>query len=128
MRVGAGYGQDHIFRNVEMYEGDPGLASQVVINTEWGALGNTGSLDFMRTRWDHRLDQASKNSGKQVYEKLISGMYLGELFRQVSPPCPSSLPLGGAGGCGEVSPVPRCGRICRVWAKGLSAHPPHIRD
>jgi len=55
----------------------------VVINTEWGALGNTGSLDFVRTRWDHAVDAGSKNFGKQVYEKLISGMYLGELFRQV---------------------------------------------
>ena len=90
----------------------------MVINTEWGALGNTGSLDFVRTRWDHAVDAGSKNFGKQVfisavicllmfifcfvisciqnfswtgwkvvcskvYEKLISGMYLGELFRQV---------------------------------------------
>lgn len=128
MRVGAGYGQDHHFRNVEMYEGDPGLASQVVINTEWGALGNTGSLDFMRTRWDHRLDQASKNSGKQVYEKLISGMYLGELFRQVSPHRSSSLHLGGAGGGGEAPPVPRCGCVRGVGPKGLPAHPAHLRD
>ena len=70
----------------------------MVINTEWGALGNTGSLDFVRTRWDHAVDAGSKNFGKQVqlfnkdwnrelfqvYEKLISGMYLGELFRQVA--------------------------------------------
>ena len=39
---------------------------EVVINTEWGALGNTGSLDFVRTRWDHAVDAGSKNFGKQV--------------------------------------------------------------
>ena len=37
-----------------------------MINTEWGALGNTGSLDFVRTRWDHAVDAGSKNFGKQV--------------------------------------------------------------
>jgi len=83
--IGTGTNASYVeeIRNVEMYEGNPGLASQVVINTEWGALGNTGSLDFVRTRWDHAVDAGSKNFGKQVYEKLISGMYLGELFRQV---------------------------------------------
>merc|ERR1712212_739261 len=85
--IGTGTNASYVeeIRNVEMYEGNPGLASQVVINTEWGALGNTGSLDFVRTRWDHAVDAGSKNFGKQVYEKLISGMYLGELFRQVLP-------------------------------------------
>merc|ERR1712098_365302 len=56
---------------------------EVVINTEWGALGNTGSLDFIRTKYDHLVDNNSKNHGKQVYEKLISGMYLGELTRHI---------------------------------------------
>ena len=32
-------------------------------------------------RYDHELDANSLNAGKQVYEKLISGMYLGELAR-----------------------------------------------
>ena len=52
-----------------------------MINTEWGALGNTGSLDFIRTEQDLQLDRESVNPGRQVYEKLISGMYLGELTR-----------------------------------------------
>ena len=43
------------------------LIFEVVINTEWGALGNTGSLDFVRTRWDHAVDAVSKNFGKQVF-------------------------------------------------------------
>ena len=48
-----------------------GAEKEVVINTEWGALGNTGSLDFIRTQYDHQVDVESKNRGKQVYEKLI---------------------------------------------------------
>jgi len=70
--------------NVELYEGSkPANAKYVAINTEWGALGNTGSLDFIRTKFDLLVDQESKNTGKQIYEKLISGMYLGEVTRQI---------------------------------------------
>jgi len=70
--------------NVELYEGQrPTKSKHVAINTEWGALGNTGSLDFIRTSFDLLVDQQSKNVGKQVYEKLISGMYLGELTRHI---------------------------------------------
>ena len=37
---------------VEMWEGErPAGARQVVINTEWGAFGNNGSLDIIRTRY-----------------------------------------------------------------------------
>eukprot|EP00095_Tigriopus_kingsejongensis_P010460 maker-scaffold333_size203007-snap-gene-0.10 protein:Tk10460 transcript:maker-scaffold333_size203007-snap-gene-0.10-mRNA-1 annotation:"hexokinase" len=69
---------------VEHYEGPrPSGCPNVVINTEWGAFGNTGSLDIIRTRYDHEMDANSLNPGKQVYEKLLSGMYLGELTRYV---------------------------------------------
>ena len=60
--------------NVELYNTPTNAQPpprQVVINTEWGALGNTGSLDFIRTTYDHAVDKNSKNFGKQVYEKLI---------------------------------------------------------
>ncbi len=69
---------------VELYEGDrPERRPAVVINTEWGAFGNTGSLDIIRTEYDLKLDKESVNPSRQVYEKLISGMYLGELARLV---------------------------------------------
>ena len=41
-------------------------SSCVVINTEWGAFGNTGSLDIFRTPYDLQLDRESLNPGKQV--------------------------------------------------------------
>jgi len=83
--IGTGTNASYVedISNVELYEKSPGRHRQVVINTEWGALGNTGSLDFIRTRFDLAVDINSKNPGKQVYEKLISGMYLGELTRQI---------------------------------------------
>ena len=71
--IGTGTNASYVedLRNVELYQGQKGAKKDVVINTEWGALGNTGSLDFIRTKYDHSVDQNSKNCGKQVYEKLI---------------------------------------------------------
>ena len=51
---------------VDMYEGDRPSNNEVVINTEWGAFGNTGSLDIVRTIYDYELDRNSLNPGKQV--------------------------------------------------------------
>lgn len=55
----------------------------MIINTEWGGFGDNGELDFIRTQWDKRVDENSINPGKQIFEKMISGMYMGELIRQV---------------------------------------------
>ena len=66
-------------KNVEYAEGpEDGL---MVINTEWGAFGERGELGFLRTPWDEELDNKTENPGKQVLEKMVSGMYLGELMR-----------------------------------------------
>ncbi len=55
----------------------------MIVNTEWGAFGDKGELDFIRTKWDVAVDVGSLNAGKQIFEKMISGMYMGELTRQV---------------------------------------------
>ncbi|EDV35203.1 uncharacterized protein Dana_GF22320 [Drosophila ananassae] len=55
----------------------------VLINTEWGAFGDNGALDFVRTEFDRDIDVHSINPGKQTFEKMISGMYMGELVRLV---------------------------------------------
>ncbi len=55
----------------------------MLVNTEWGAFGDNGELDFVRTKWDRNVDAMSVNPGKQIFEKMISGMYMGELIRQV---------------------------------------------
>lgn len=57
--------------------------NQVIINTEWGAFGDNGCLGFLRTKWDQMVDEISLNTGKQLFEKMISGMYMGELVRCV---------------------------------------------
>jgi len=42
------------------------LCVQVVINTEWGAFGDNGVLDFIRTHNDHAIDNESLNPGQHV--------------------------------------------------------------
>ncbi|CAO3567673.1 unnamed protein product [Mortierella alpina] len=53
-----------------------------LINTEWGAFGNTsGALPV--NEYDLRLDARSSQPGKQLYEKMVSGLYISELARSV---------------------------------------------
>jgi len=56
---------------------------QVVINTEWGAFGKHGCLDFIRTNIDRELDEASSTPNQQTFEKMISALYLGEIVRLI---------------------------------------------
>ncbi|KAI6222844.1 hypothetical protein M3Y99_01488700 [Aphelenchoides fujianensis] len=63
-------------------EGAP-ADGEMVVNTEWGAFGDDGALDFVRTRFDRWLDELTINPGRQLFEKMISGMFLGELVRVV---------------------------------------------
>jgi len=71
-------------KNIETINADdfPGQ-EHMVINTEWGAFGDNDELDFIKTKWDNAVDNNSVNPGKQTFEKMISGMYMGELIRQV---------------------------------------------
>ena len=58
---------------------------QTVINIEWGSFGDGPSDTTILpiTRFDHVLNLESKNKNLQRYEKMISGMYLGEIFRLI---------------------------------------------
>ncbi|XP_002913773.2 hexokinase HKDC1 [Ailuropoda melanoleuca] len=67
-------------RNIELVEGDEG---KMCINTEWGGFGDNGCIDDIRTQYDKKVDEGSLNPGKQRYEKMTSGMYLGEIVRQI---------------------------------------------
>lgn len=60
------------------------LNDQTLINIEWGSFGDGTSDDLLpTTRFDRQLDEESKNPGLQRFEKMISGMYLGEIFRLI---------------------------------------------
>lgn len=66
--------------NIEVLESNDG---DMCINMEWGAFGDDGILDDIRNEYDTDIDEHSLNRGKQHYEKMISGMYLGEIVRLV---------------------------------------------
>jgi len=42
------------------------MCVQVVINTEWGAFGDNGLLDFIRTQVDRDIDAESLNPGQHL--------------------------------------------------------------
>ncbi|KAM9197696.1 hexokinase-1 isoform 2-T2 [Dugong dugon] len=67
-------------RYIDLVEGDEG---RMCINTEWGAFGDDGSLEDIRTEFDREIDRGSLNPGKQLFEKMVSGMYIGELVRLI---------------------------------------------
>ncbi|KAL5985955.1 Hexokinase-4, chloroplastic [Asimina triloba] len=70
---------------VERTDAIPKLQGQItcsgktIINTEWGAFSNGLPL----SEFDQQMDAASINPGEQIFEKTISGMYLGEIARRV---------------------------------------------
>lgn len=57
---------------------DPGPFEEMIINMEWGGFSR-----LKMNSYDQDLDCASHNAGKQHLEKMVSGMYLGEIARRV---------------------------------------------
>jgi hexokinase len=53
---------------------------EMVVNTEWGSFDN-GLKVLPNTEYDAQLDRDSVNPGIQMFEKRISGMFLGEILR-----------------------------------------------
>jgi len=75
---------DHITKLKEMeaegssYDKSTG---EMIVNTEWGSFDNHLSV-LPRTPYDDSLDAESNNPGIQMFEKRISGMFLGEILRR----------------------------------------------
>ncbi|XP_051223351.1 hexokinase-8 [Lolium perenne] len=65
---------------IPKWEGELPESGDMVINMEWG---NFYSCHLPVTEYDQALDKESLNPGEQIYEKLTSGMYLGEIVRRV---------------------------------------------
>jgi hexokinase len=60
------------------YDASTGL---MIINTEWGSFDNILSV-LPNTPFDEALDKESVNPGIQMFEKRVSGMFLGEVLRR----------------------------------------------
>ncbi|KAH0551021.1 hypothetical protein GP486_007621 [Trichoglossum hirsutum] len=53
----------------------------MIINMEWGGFDN-GLRVLPNTPYDEGLDKESVNPGMQMFEKRVSGMFLGEILRR----------------------------------------------
>lgn len=53
----------------------------MIINTEWSNFGKNGALNFIRMELDYELDAHSPNKKEQIFEKMVSGLYIGEIVR-----------------------------------------------
>jgi hexokinase len=54
----------------------------MVVNIEWGAFGEDGSIDFIRSRYDEEIDQTSIHIGKQMFVKWIKfQFYFPKIFK-----------------------------------------------
>lgn len=67
VRVFSGTGTNACYmeelRHIDQVEGDEG---RMCINTEWGAFGDNGSVEDIRTEFDREIDRGSINPGKQL--------------------------------------------------------------
>ena len=54
---------------------------EMIVNTEWGSFDNQMSV-LPDTPYDRDLDNESNNPGIQMFEKRVSGMFLGEILRR----------------------------------------------
>jgi len=55
---------------------------KMIVNCEWGAFDNARRV-LPVTQFDNKLDRESINPRKQLFEKFISGMYQGEICRNL---------------------------------------------
>jgi len=70
--------------NITKLGNDPAAAAGgvMMVNTEWGAFDNAREV-LPTTPFDSKVDRESINPRFQAYEKFISGMYLGEITRNI---------------------------------------------
>ncbi|KAG4140190.1 hypothetical protein ERO13_D06G000300v2 [Gossypium hirsutum] len=63
---------------IPKFQGEFSPSGRTIVNLEWGAF----SKGLPLTVFDRDMDAASINPGEQIFEKTISGMYLGEIARR----------------------------------------------
>lgn len=84
--VGTGFNACYMERldKCEKWPANYTTPKQVIVNCEWGAMGDNKDrreLDKYRNEFDAQVDAESVNPKNQTYEKMVSGMYIGELLR-----------------------------------------------
>jgi len=74
----------------------------MILNTEWGGFDNARAI-LPSTPFDLKVDNESINPGYQAFEKFISGMYLGEISRNIMISLIHSVPPLLFNGCSSPS-------------------------
>ncbi|GAB1607721.1 hexokinase-1-like [Argonauta hians] len=69
--------------SVDKWKTEADKSKKVIINVEWGGLSDTGCLSFVQNEFDKEVDRLSNHVNSFTFEKMFSGLYLGELVRQV---------------------------------------------
>lgn len=66
--IGTGFNACYMenIKQVELFTEDFPGPDNVIVNTEWGAFGDNGVLDFVRTDWDDEVNTYSLNKGRQL--------------------------------------------------------------
>ncbi|KAL8724828.1 MAG: hypothetical protein Q9166_007730 [cf. Caloplaca sp. 2 TL-2023] len=74
---------DRVTKLKKMEEGGgfDDTTGNMIVNTEWGSFDNEMSV-LPDTPYDAALDKESNNPGIQMFEKRVSGMFLGEILRR----------------------------------------------
>ncbi|KAG0297494.1 glucokinase [Dissophora globulifera] len=67
--------------NITKWKGET-PAEEMIINMEFGAFDKERVV-LPLTMFDNKMDRKSVNPNKQILEKMIAGMYLGEITRNV---------------------------------------------
>lgn len=71
-------------QKIVKWQGEKPISTgRMVINTEWGNFDSPVFRVLPHTKYDVEIDEASLNPKRQHFEKMISGMYLGEIVRLV---------------------------------------------
>jgi hexokinase len=65
---------------IKKWKGPQPESGKMIINTEWGDFDDD-KIVLPINKYDLLVDQKSNNPGKHVFEKMISGFYLGEIVR-----------------------------------------------
>lgn len=68
--------------NIGKWKGGETTHPEMIINMELGSFDNERQV-LPVTRFDNKVDRESINPHSQIYEKMVSGMYLGEIARNV---------------------------------------------
>ncbi|KAI8579758.1 hypothetical protein K450DRAFT_240191 [Umbelopsis ramanniana AG] len=70
--------------DIPKIKGNPNaVGSEMIINTEWGSFGDIHHDYLPRTMYDNKVNRESTNPGVHQLEKMVSGLYLGEIVRNI---------------------------------------------